>query len=503
MSKHPRPLLNYPLAVLSAVLLVLSMPDWNLYWLTPFALTPLLYALANEPRIQHRFLLGYVAGNVYWFGVCYWIQFVLEVHGGMGHWGGWGTFLLFSLIKSLHMAVFATLAAIVIPHWYAIPAVAALWTGIERTHGDLGFAWLCLGNPGIEMGLPLRLAPWLGVYGISFLFAMTATAAALVACKRPPKQLLWLVVIPLLLALPSLPRQVAGDQTAVMVQPNVPEELDWTPNLAIELHHMLLRRSIQAALESKANLIVWPEVPGPIYYYGDPVLRKDIARLAELGHAWVLLGTVAETLKQEPLNSAVLITSQGQLVDRYDKINLVPFGEYVPEFFSWVNRISHEAGDFVPGNRVVIFPFVKDKLGAFICYESVFPHEVRQFVKGGANVLVNISNDGYFGHSSARAQHLEIVRMRAVENRRWILRATNNGITANIDPAGRVVKELPSYQEADGAFQYSFENQMTAYTRYGDWFAWGCWLIAIAALVASQRPHYRRPVRKPIAPPVQ
>jgi apolipoprotein N-acyltransferase len=494
MNKLVRPLVNYPLAVLSAVLLVLAFPSWNVYWLIPFALTPLLYALANEPRLRHRFLLGYVTGNVYWFGVCYWIQFVLEVHGGMGRWGGWGTFLLFSLIKSLHMAVFAMLAAVVISRWYAIPAVAALWTGIERTHGDLGFAWLCLGNAGIDMPLPMRVAPWVGVYGLSFLFAMMATGAALVAMKRPRKQLLWLLVIPALLLLPALPAADAGDRTAVLVQPDVPEELDWTPELVIRLHQMLLRRSLSTALHSHADLIVWPEAPAPIYYYRDTALQEALARLARLSKATLLIGTVSETSKQEPLNSAVLIAPDAKLVDRYDKINLVPFGEYVPSLFGWVNRISQEAGDFVPGNRIVVFPFGDHKLGTFICYESAFPHEVREFVKGGANVLVNVSNDGYFGHSGAREQHLEIVRMRAAENRRWVLRATNNGITANIDPAGRVVSRLPGYQEAAGAFRYALESETTFYTHWGDWFAWGCWLIAAAALFASQWPQYlKRP----------
>ncbi len=126
------------------------------------------------------------------------------------------------------------------------------------------------------------------------------------------------------------------------------------------------------------------------------------------------------------------------MVERYDKIKLVPFGEFVPDIFGWVNRITKEAGDFAPGERVVEFPVNGHRIGAFICYESAFPDLVRQFASDGAEVLVNLSNDGYFGHSAAREQHLELVRMRAAENRRWILRATNDGITATIDPAGRV-----------------------------------------------------------------
>ncbi len=132
-----------------------------------------------------RFLLGWTAGVVYWFGVCYWIQFVLEHYGGMGRWGGWATFLLFCFIKAIHLGIFSMLAAVLLRHWYAIPAIAALWTGIERTHANAGFAWLALGNAGIDMPAPLRLAPFVGVYGLSFVFAGLSVALALAILRRP------------------------------------------------------------------------------------------------------------------------------------------------------------------------------------------------------------------------------------------------------------------------------------------------------------------------------
>jgi apolipoprotein N-acyltransferase len=171
------------------------------------------------------------------------------------------------------------------------------------------------------------------------------------------------------------------------------------------------------------------------------------------------------------------------VLDRYDKIKLVPFGEFVPPPFGWVNRITKEAGDFVPGNRIVIFQVGGHRLGSFICYESAFPDLVRQFAKDGAEVLINLSNDGYFGHSAAYEQHLELVRMRAAENRRWILRSTNDGITAMIDPAGRVVERLPAHQELGTTMQYRYVQETTPYTRHGDWFAWGCLLLGVLALV--------------------
>lgn len=481
-------MLNYALAILSAVLLILIAPNWNLVWLAPFALTPLLFGLSREPRPLHRFLLGYSAGVVYWFVVCNWIEFVLDVHGGMGRSGGWATFVLFCLLKSFHLGLFALAAAIVLRHWYAIPAIAALWTGIERTHGDLGFAWLCLGNAGIDMGLPLRMAPWIGVYGLSFLFTMLAAATTVVLLRRGRKELLWLVPILALFLLPALPVPRAGDQTAWLVQPNVPEDQEWTPELARGLQRQLVTASLDA---SRPRLIVWPEVPGPLYYYRDSEFREQVARLARTAHAYLLFGTVANTPKGAPLNSAVALTPEGDLVDRYDKINLVPFGEFVPKLFSWVNRITQEAGDFESGNRIVVFPLNGHPVGTFICYESVFPQEVRKFVQQGADLLVNISNDGYFGHSAAREQHLLIVRMRAAENRRWILRDTNDGVTAAIDPAGRVTQRLPLYTSTAGLFRFSHIEETTFYTRHGDWFAWGCLLFGVMALFVSQIPNYK------------
>jgi len=383
---------------------------------------------------------------------------------------------------------------VLLSRWYAAPAVAALWTGIERTHGPLGFAWLMLGNAGIGMAAPMRLAPLVGVYGLSFVFALIAATVALLILRRPRRELAWLAVLVALPFLPPLPEPSAGTETAVLVQPNLPEEADWMPVTIDAAQRRLVDVTAAAAESGPTNLIVWPESPGPFDYYRDASFREKVTELAQQTHAWFIFGTVAETPQGQPLNSAVILSPDGRLVDRYDKIYLVPFGEFIPPLFGWVNHISRaaaeEAGDFVPGHRIVVAPAGEDKVGTFICYESAFPHLVRQFVKQGANVLVNISNDGYFGHSNARQQHLLLVRMRAAENRRWILRDTNDGITAVVDPAGRVTGGLAMYQLATGRFRYSPESSITPYSEFGDWFAWGCLIAAAALLIVSQRPTY-------------
>lgn len=493
MKKLPASPVNFALALLSAAFLILIFPRFNATFLAPFALTPLLIAVSREPRPWMRFLLGWTAGVVYWFGVCYWIQFVLEHFGGMGRWGGWGTFLLFCVLKAIHLGVFSLLAAILMPQSYAIPAIAALWTGIERTHSNAGFAWLALGNAGIDMPLPLRLAPFTGVYGLSFVFACLSVAVALILLRRPRKWLYWLAPLAVMFVLPSMPAERPGNQVALVTQPNLNEDQEWSPVTAELMHEHLIAITFREALRVKPRLIVWPETPGPFYYYLDPRFHEQADDLARETQTYFLFGTVAHTPKGQPLNSAVMLRPDGTVVDRYDKIHLVPFGEFVPSLFDFVNRITQEAGDFVPGHRRVVFDVGGRRVGAFICYESAFPNEVRKFADEGAELLVNISNDGYFGHSAAREQHLSLVRMRAAENRRWIIRSTNDGISAAIDPAGHVTQELPPYREEAAAMAYSYVDAKTVYTRTGDWFAWSCLGLAILLLFLSQRPHYTPP----------
>lgn len=471
--------MNYALSIFSAVLLILIFPRFDFTWLAPVALSPLLVACAREKSWKRRFLQGWSGGFVFWFGVCYWIQFVLEVHGGMGEWGGWGTFVLFAILKGLHMAVFAALAGFAIDRWWAIPAIAALWTGLERTHGPFGFAWLDLGNAGADMPVLMRLAPITGVYGLSFVFAMIACAVALVVMRRSRRELAWLLMLPLLYLLP-VTAVVPVTRQALVVQPNVDSEMEWTRSSLndTELQLSLLSRT------HNVDLVIWPEMPVPLNL-SEPAFLQYAGQIATSAQTYFLFGAIGHTQKGSPLNAAVMIDPSGHPMDEYDKIKLVPFGEFVPDAFSWVNRVTKEAGDFAAGNRVVIFPAGSERVGAFICYESAFPDVVRQFARDGAEVFVNLSNDGYFGTSAAHEQHLELVRMRAAENARWIVRATNDGITATVDPAGRITEQLRPFRQLSATMHYGTSKDRTPYTRYGDWFAWSCLAIAALSCIAA------------------
>ena len=483
--------MNYLLALLSSLLMTLSLPRFDFTWLIPVALTPLLLASAREPRPLRRFLAGWLAGAGVLAGVTDWIRFVISVHGGLGTIGGWAVFLLFCIAKGFYFGVFALLAGPILRLSWAVLAIAALWVGVDLTFGSLGFQWVTLGNAGQDMSIPMRLAPYTGVHGLSFAFMMMATAVALVVLRRPRWQLAFLLLLPMLILLPPLPAVDAGAARAIVLQPNIDETVDWTRESLDRTERELALLTMRAALRTgsaKPDLLIWPELPAPFYYYDDPEFRQLASGLAKATRTDFLLGTVAHSPSGAPLNSALLLSGAGEPLDRYDKIHLVPFGEYVPWPFGFFNKITKEVGDFEPGTRVVVAPLGEHKIGSFICYESAFPTLVRRFAQNGAEVLFNLSNDGYFGRSaSAREQHLLVVRMRAAENARWIVRATNDGITAAVDPAGRVVKRLPSFVETAAELPYSYRQEQSFYTRHGDWFAWSCVVVAVIAIANAAR----------------
>ncbi|HLM98918.1 MAG TPA: apolipoprotein N-acyltransferase [Bryobacteraceae bacterium] len=483
------PVTRYLLAALSAVLLILAFPRFDVAWLASVALAPLLVAIAFEPRSMQRLLLGYLCGVIYWFGVCYWIQTTLALYAGVGVAGSWALFALFCLAKAMHMAVFGLLAGMAMRTVWAIPGIAALWVAIEVTHGSLGFAWLTLGNAGIDMSVPMRVAPFTGVYGISFVFAMMSAALALAFLRRPRWHLAWLAPLPLMILLPRLPNFRPGEQVAVLVQPNISDAAQWTPQSLRTMERGLAYLSLRTVLADKSQppqLLVWPEVPAP-FYADDPDYLQLAANLARVTRTYFLGGVVGHRADGGLLNSALLVTPSGEPVGRYDKVHLVPFGEFVPWPFGFAKKISSEVGDYVPGSKVVVLPVGEHKISTFICYESVFPSFVRQFAADGAELLVNVSNDSWFGRSAARQQHLKIVRMRAAENRRWLLRSTNDGVTATIDPAGRLLGTLPNYVQAASRTGYSYVKETTFYTRYGDWFPLLCAIISAGTLISSTR----------------
>jgi len=261
--------------------------------------------------------------------------------------------------------------------------------------------------------------------------------------------------------------------------------------------------SIAPGADGRApGLLVWPEVPTP-FSMQDPRFAALTVRIAKQTRDGFLTGVIEERVKPgagwQYFNSAVLHDPAGRQTFLYDKIHLVPFSEYVPfRDYIWLAKyLSTVVGDFHSGTRHVVGSLPGGTFGVFICYEAIFPDHVRQFVRNGATLLINVSNDGWFGRSAAGAQHLAQARVRAVENRRWLLRDTNNGFTVSIDPYGREVASMPTDVRGELDAPYSFRSDLTLYSRWGDWIAWLSILmtalcVAAAAFARGEPPELER-----------
>jgi apolipoprotein N-acyltransferase len=513
------------LAALSGILQVLIFPTPNLYWLSWIAFAPLLLAVLQArspgglppgpaaPGPRHAatagqaFLLGWLSGAIFYAGSCYWVMYTMHVYGGLNPAAALGVLVLFCLWVGAQTGLFTLLLSLVargarkpgIGLRRALVFAPFLWVAVEfsRTH-IVGFPWDLLGTAQIDNVPMTRLATVTGVYGLSFeiMLVNTVFAAALLA-PRGGRRLLLLAAILAACALQASvfvqPPPAPAMETARLVQPDLLLDANWSPQMFRHTLEELSRKSLppppaESTGEPDAELIIWPESPAP-FFTNDPLFRSTLSQLAMQTHAYVIAGAVGirDDLPRGPLeppqlfNSAVLIAPDGRWTGRYDKIHLVPFGEYVPfkGLFGFAHQLTREVGDFVPGWRRQIFDLGGYKAGTFICYESIFPGEIRQFAANGAQVFVNISDDTWYGHTAAPLQHLNQARMRAIENRRWVLRDTNTGITASIDPYGRVVEAAPRDVQTALSLPFGVVRSTTFYTRHGDWFAWLCVIISI------------------------
>jgi apolipoprotein N-acyltransferase len=507
------------LILLSAVLQILIFPLPNLYMLCWVAITPLLIALlrTRQPAtLQLRagikllpanplqaFLLAYACGILWYAGTCYWIYSVMHQYGGVNTPAGIGILILFCLYLAIYHGVFGLLVSLLAGsgpfNLRTLLLSPVVWVAVELARTRVtGFPWGLLGTTQVD-NIPLaRLASVTGVYGLSFeIMLVNAAFAAAYLVQREKRKRLWLATVAAALVLQAgslVPAPaILTDRNAVLVQANVPilEGSDWTKQYFNDTVRDLTEISLDSrGIPTHPDLIVWPESPAP-FYNSDPLFRDAVGNVARQSNAWLLAGSIgirnaSATPDQttEIYNSASLVSPNGELVSRYDKVHLVPFGEYVPfkRIFSFAGGLTKEVGDFSRGTSRAPLDAGGTKLGTFICYESIFPDDIRQFANNGAQVLVNISNDGWYGDSGAYAQHLKQSRMRAVENDRWLLLDTNTGLTAAIDPSGRIVASAPRKTRTVLRAPYALSNATTFYTRHGDWFAYLCAIISIAAI---------------------
>jgi apolipoprotein N-acyltransferase len=468
----------------------------------------LMMVLGAKPRTAY--FCGFVHQMAFIFGSVPWIAEVLAVHGGVSRLAGWGVLLLIAMVLGILTGAFAWTVNRIARISTARACLAApfVWVTFEFVRArmpEISFPWNLLGYSASGNAALLQATTATGVYGLSFLIAgfnaLLAWADSAKAVPLAKRFLLIAASIVLLLSVsfagPKFVPTGRAQHFARAVQPNFPEVQSYPLNW-FELHKEDLDELEELSLDPSLHhpdLIIWPEAPAP-FSWQDPQFSKRASSIAIHGGHPFLAGVVewrSEMLPtghvgQAPYNSAILVDSQGQKVFVYDKRHLVPFGEYEP--FPLIHRVvqsvSDEVGGFHNGHVTAIGELPGSyKFGTYICYEAIYPNEVRDFVKRGANLLINISNDGWFGKSAAARQHLLMARVRAVENRRWILRVTNSGLTAAIDPYGKIYETIPWDVRGAVDLPYDFRTDVTVYTRFGDWFAWMCVLVSAILLLQT------------------
>jgi len=531
--------LQYGCAAASGVLLTLSFPSYGHPAFGWIALTPLVAALSTNTRslpLGRAFLLGLVTGVVYFTGTLYWITRVMAVYGGLQGWVAVLVNAALIVYLALFPAVFAIATRrIVIAHGRpALMAAPLVWVATElgRTHILTGFPWVLLGYSQTTV-LPIaQFASLFGVYGVSMLVASVSAALALVPSGPGPAKAVAsparavagpakaehyrgmevgsrftpaLVVFTIVVAVAVWgSRRAAGAEwtragEAVrvgLIQGNVQQGQKWDPNLASTIFTGYLARSRQAIREG-AELVLWPESAAPFMFNEDVSAADRVRALAREARVPILVGsdeiewrvTDRGRVPDKFFNSAFLVRADGSTAGVYRKMHLVPFGEYVPfqKLLFFAAPLTEQVGTFAPGLDPALLPVNGHPISVAICYEVVYPDLVRQFVAGGSEMLTTITNDAWFGPTSAPYQHFEQASMRAIEEGRYMVRAANTGISGIVDPYGRVLERTDIFQTAVLVGEARFLRTSTFYARHGDILAYASVVMTAALLLLARR----------------
>jgi apolipoprotein N-acyltransferase len=468
----------------------------------------LLFSSVLGARARVSFGCGFLHGLLFVVTCVPWIADVLSVHGGMSLEAGWGVLLLIAVVwaAALGLSTWAMQRLSLRSFTLALIAAPFLWVAVEVFRAylpEISFPWALLGYAPAENAALLQFSTIFGIYGLSFLAAafnallVWSDCAEGAACRRRFSILAAVMVVLASICWigPRFVPHAEGHHMARVLQPNFPENTqyvgDWYAEHQADLAE-LQKLSLRSSAGPPPDLLIWPEAPAP-FSFEEPHFGPYISQLAnDFGHP-VIVGVIewkpgrelihgAERNTLLPYNSAAMLNEFGQKTFSYDKIHLVPFGEYEPFPFihQVVTSVSEEVGGFHKGKERTVGRFSNGHtFSVFICYETIYPGEVRDFAHQGAQLLINISNDGWFGKSEAAEQHVRMARVRAVENRRWLVRDTNSGVTASIDPYGNMTRVMARDVRGSADLRYDFRTDMTLYTRFNDWFAWMCVGISV------------------------
>ena len=497
---------DYLLAIFSGALTALSFPKAGLWPLVFIAFIPLFLACRHKsPRGAFR--LGFVSGLVGFGGILYWINIVMTKYG---HLPWWLSVFVFALLVA-YLALYPA-AAMGIMQWAEMRGVTPLlvfplaWTSLEfiRSFAFSGFPWGTLGYSLYKVLPLIQMADITGVHGLSFLivFANVVLFMALRRAvrgepyRRPVQSgalLVLMIGASLAYGVHRLHQPPDGATLKVaLIQGNIPQDVKWDPAFQEATIRIYERLTRQAAASNRLDLIVWPESAAPFFVQDEPRLSGRIGALAREAGTGMIVGSPAferNGNQMRNLNSAFFFTPTGEIGPRSDKLHLVPFGEYVPlaKLIPFVNKMVVGIGDFVPGTKFVTFPTGKGDAGVLICFEGIFPELARGYIREGSRFLVNITNDAWFGTSSAPWQHLSMYTFRAVENRAPVVRAANTGISSLIDSTGRITDTTSLFKEAVLVGDIHLTNRVTFYTRYGDAFTHVVCVAFVMVLVATLR----------------
>ena len=495
---------NAALAVLSAILLILAFPDFEYWCLAWFALVPLMFAVEREKASPARgFFLGWIFGLVFFFGTCWWLTFAPITYAGFPPLLAYFLLLCVTAVVAIFPGVFGLVLAVVLNRFGKIAILAApfIWVFTEFLRYWLtGNNWNAAGYAmALTGGSRLNLASYGGVYLISFYFLFWNTVCFCVLSQIIHNRrnlivysIYTFVGIFLFFAGSDYKTNIPERRSAaavVAIQPNVPMS-----GLTFEKWRQLRQKHVQLAESALQKLptdnrqpttVIFPESPMNFAWDEDPEFQAFVSRFAATHDVNVLFNSAEpDTRTKKYFNSAVLINSQGKEVAQYDKIYLLPFGESVPAPLQSI--VPAFVGSFSYGSEYDLLPLGDAKAGVMICFESHFGELSREYVRNGADVIIEMTNDGYLGPTPVLRQHLANAVFRAVETNRPVLRATNVGITAYINERGEVLDPAESYTEDYRIWNVSkSDGSQTFYVKYGEWFAWLCSIVTIALLVAA------------------
>lgn len=474
---------------MSGILLVLCQPPVSLSPVAFVALIPLLYAL-DKYTYRHSFVPGFITGITAYMGLIYWVVVAMNTYGGIDLFTSILILLLFVLYLSLYAGCFTATISLLdkrlsVPLYLSAPVV---WTLLEYLRGIAlsGFPWSFLAHSQHNFLAFIQIASITGTYFLSFLIAAINCVVLFMILKKPVSKI-YVILICVVTAtsitygISRLREADKGNLTTTIIQGNIRQDVKWDNAFKLKTIQIYYQNTITQG--GNVDFVVWPETALPLVFNEEIYVNQHIRTLPPMVNAPLLFGTIWKDRAGRLYNSAYVIGKNGDVNGIYNKVHLVPFGEYTPlvSYLPFLQKITAQGAGFASGEGHDPIVTSVGKVGILICYEGVFPYITNTTVANGAQFLVNLTNDAWYEKTSAAFQHLSSYIFRAVETDRYVLRAANTGISAIVDPRGRITARTPIFVAQVLKGHFSLRDTLTFYVRHGDYFI----LLALLFLVTT------------------